>query len=172
MVFFTQNPPNVLYERACEPVNTCMVDQRSFKGYLARWMAAATQMAPFTFDQIMPKLQASAEAAAKTCTGGDQGTTCGLKWTMEKWDGSADFGQEMAALEVIQANLITRVAPPVSNGHGGTSKGNPSAGGDPQPPMPEALSFPITTADRAGAGILTVLVMVSIGGSCGWLIWD
>lgn len=149
-----------------------MVDQRSFKGYLARWMAATTQIAPFTFDQIMPKLQASAEAAAKSCSGGVQGTTCGLKWNLGYWDGTTDFGQQMAALDVIQSNLITRVAPPASKGHGGTSKGNPGAGGDPQPPKPKELSFPITTADKAGAGILTVLMMVSIGGSCGWLIWD
>lgn len=149
-----------------------MVDQRSFKGYLARWMAATTQMAPFTYDQLMPKLKASAEAAAKTCTGGDKGTTCGLKWTEQKWDHTKDFGQQMAALEVIQANLITRVAPPVTSNDGGTSKGNPGAGGKPKEPKPFALSFPITTADRAGAGILTALMMITIGGSCGWLIWD
>lgn len=171
-VFFVQQPPNVMYERACETVNTCMVDQRSFKGYLARWMAATTQMAPFTYDLLMPKLKASAEAAAMTCTGGDMGTTCGLKWTDQKWDNSKDFGQQMAALEVIQANLITRVAPPVTSDHGGTSKGNPAAGGKPTAPVPKSLSFPITTADRAGAGILTALMMVTVGGSCGWLIWD
>lgn len=161
-----------MFERACEPVNTCMVDQRSFKGYLARWMAATTQMAPFTFDQLMPKLKASAEAAAKTCTGGPQGTTCGLKWTLQQWDQTKDFGQQMAALDVIQANLVTQVDPPVTQDTGGTSKGNPGAGGDPPEPKPKALSYPITTADRAGAGVLTLMIMVTIGGLCGWLIWD
>lgn len=78
----------------------------------------------------------------------------------------------MAALEVIQANLITRVDPPVTHDNGGTSKPDPSAGGEPPEPKPKALSFPITTADRAGAGILTALMMITIGGSCGWLIWD
>lgn len=164
-MFFSHSPPNVMYERACETVNTCMVDQRSFKGYLARWMAATTQLAPFTYDELMPKLKASAEAAAKTCTGGALGTTCGLKWTAQKWDQTKDFGQQMAALEVIQSNLITRVAPPVTSDNGGTSIGNPAAGGDPEPPKPKALSYPITTSDRAGAGILTVLMMVTIGGS-------
>lgn len=135
-------------------------------------MAATTQMAPFTFDQLMPKLRASAEAAARTCTGGAQGTTCGLKWTLQKWDQTEDFGQQMAALDVIQANLITRVDPPVTQDTGGTSKGNPGAGGEAPEPTPKALSFPITTADRAGAGILTLMIMVTIGGSCGWLIWD
>lgn len=78
----------------------------------------------------------------------------------------------MAALEVIQSNLITRVDPPVTQDDGGTSKGDPGAGGEPPEPKPQALSFPITTADKAGAGILTALMMVTIGGSCGWLIWD
>ncbi|KAJ5618790.1 Six-hairpin glycosidase [Penicillium lagena] len=171
-VFFTQTPPNVMYERACETVNTCMVDQRSFKGYFARWMAATTQAAPFTYDLVMPKLRASASAAAKTCTGGDQHTTCGLKWTEEKWDNSRDFGQQMAALEVIQANLITKVAAPVTDDNGGTSKGNPNAGATPEDPRPHVLTMPITTADKAGAGILTALMMVGIASSTGFLIWD
>jgi mannan endo-1,6-alpha-mannosidase len=161
-----------MYERACETVNTCMVDQRSFKGYLARWMAATTQMAPFTFDQIMPKLKATAEAAAKTCTGGPKGSSCGMKWTEKKWDNTRDFGQQMAALEVIQANLVTRVAAPVTDHDGGTSKGDPSAGGKPEQPKPGSLMRDITTADRAGAGILTAMMMVAIGGSAGWLCWD
>ncbi|KAJ5691790.1 Mannan endo-1-6-alpha-mannosidase DCW1 [Penicillium macrosclerotiorum] len=171
-IFFSKTPQNVMYERACETVNTCMVDQRSFKGYLARWMAATTQMAPFTFDQIMLKLNASATAAAKSCSGGDDGITCGLKWTDEKWDHTKDFGQQMAALEVIQSTLITRVAAPVTGDNGGTSKGNPGAGGKPEEPKPSALSHTITTADRAGAGILTALMMVTIGGSCSWLLWE
>ncbi|KAJ5469252.1 Mannan endo-1-6-alpha-mannosidase DCW1 [Penicillium diatomitis] len=171
-IFFVQEPPNVMYERACETVNTCMVDQRSFKGYLARWMADTIHMAPFTHDQIMPKLRATGQAAAKTCTGGEQGTTCGMRWTSQKWDHTKDFGQQMSVLEVVQANLIDYVAPPVTKDHGGTSKGNPNAGGKPVNPTPDALSYPITTADRAGAGILTALMMITLGGSCGWLIWD
>jgi mannan endo-1,6-alpha-mannosidase len=161
-----------MYERACETVNTCMVDQRSFKGYLARWMAQTTQMAPFTYDQIMKRLRASGQAAAKTCTGGDKNNVCGLRWTDQKWDKTKDFGQQMAALEVIQANLITRVAAPVTNDDGGTSKGNPNAGSKPPQTVPPGLDYTITTGDKAGAGILTVLVLVGIGGSCGWLIWD
>lgn len=149
-----------------------MVDQRSFKGYLARWMAATTQLAPFTYDQIMPKLKASGAAAAKSCSGGDDGTTCGMKWTDEKWDQTRDFGQQMAALETIQSNLITRVAAPVTDDAGGTSKGNPNAGSVPQKPDPKSLMKPITTADRAGAGILTIMMAVGIGGSAGWLCWD
>lgn len=161
-----------MFERACESVNTCMVDQRSFKGYFARWMAQTAQMAPFAYDTIMTRLKASAGAAAKTCTGGEKQNVCGLKWTDQKWDKTKDFGQQMAALEVIQANLITRVAAPVTSDDGGTSKGDPNAGSKPPKSIPSSLSHPITTGDKAGAGILTVLMMIGIGGSCGWMIWE
>ncbi|KAG0159697.1 hypothetical protein PDIDSM_7220 [Penicillium digitatum] len=171
-VFFSRDPPNVMYERACETVNTCMVDQRSFKGYLSRWMAQTAQMAPFAYDTIMKRLKASALAAAKTCTGGINKNVCGLRWTEQKWDKTKDFGQQMAALEVIQANLITRVAAPVTNDDGGTSKGNPNAGSKPKKKIPPGLDYDITSGDKAGAGILTVLFMIGIGGSTGWLIWD
>ena len=163
---------SVMYERACEPVNTCQVDQRSFKGYLARWMAASTQMAPFTYESVMPLLRASAEAAAKTCTGGSDGTACGVKWAQESWDGVQDVGAQLAVLEVIQSNLIPRVDSPVTHDHGGTSKGNPAGGGKPPNPQPGATSMTITTGDRAGAGIVTAVVCLVVIGSTGWMVWD
>ncbi|KAL5365260.1 glycosyl hydrolase family 76-domain-containing protein [Aspergillus floccosus] len=143
-VFF-QN--NVLYERACEPINTCKVDQRSFKGYLASWMAQTTQMAPFTFDWVMPRLRVSAKAAAETCTGGSEHGMCALKWTERKWDGMKDVGLQIGALEVIQSTLITRVDPPVTHDNGGTSKGDPGGGAEPAPPPPHILTMNITKAD-------------------------
>lgn len=162
----------VMYERACEPVNTCEVDQRSFKGYLAKWMAQTTQMAPFTFDWIMPKLQTSAKAAAQTCTGGSDNAACGLKWTSRKWDGMQDVGLQIAALEAIQSILISRVDPPVTHDDGGTSKGDPGGGSTPHPPPPHSLTMNITTADRAGAGILTVLMSAFVIGSTGWVLYE
>ncbi|KAL4890637.1 glycoside hydrolase [Aspergillus ambiguus] len=168
-VFFQKN---IMYERACEPIDTCKVDQRSFKGYLARWMAQTTQMAPFTFDWVMPKIRASAKAAAETCTGGSDNGMCGLKWAQRKWDGMKDVGLQIAALEVIQSTLISRVDPPVTNDNGGTSKGNPGGGSEPAPPTPHSLTMDITTADRAGAGILTVLMSVFVIGSTGWALYE
>ncbi|KAL2005198.1 hypothetical protein VTN00DRAFT_3048 [Thermoascus crustaceus] len=170
-IFFTEK--DVMYERACETVNTCQVDQRSFKAYLSRWMAATTQMAPFTYDQIISKLRASAMAAAQTCTGGDKGTSCGLKWTQGSWDGSKGIGEQMSALEVFQSNLITKVAPPVTNSTGGTSQGDNSAGtGSKGDPQPKVYTDTITTADRAGAGILTGLMLITIVGSTGWMMYE
>lgn len=161
-----------MYERTCSPSGTCGVDQRSFKAYLARWMAATTQLAPFTYAAVMVKLRASALAAASTCTGGPQGTDCGLKWYEEKWDGSHGVGEQMSALEVIQSNLVTNSTPPLTNSTGGTSPGNPAAGAGPAASPPAAATMQITTADRVGAGVLTALFSIAVLGTTGWLIFE
>lgn len=168
-----------MYERACEPVGTCQVDQKSFKAYFARWMAATTQMAPFTYDIINPRLQASALAAAKSCTGGPNGTSCGLSWTDQHFDGSTGVGEQMSALEIFQGNLIHEVPAPVTDAHGGTSKGNPSAGtgsiigGDsPAKNTTNPMNRKITTADKAGAGVLTALFLASLVGCMSWMIYE
>lgn len=165
-VFFP-NGQNVMQEVACENNGLCNVDQHSFKAYLARWMAATTKMAPYTYDTIMGKLGPSAKAAAAQCSGGDNGRTCGLKWSMgSTWDGSYGVGQEMAALEVIQSNLISQVSGPVTNSTGGTSAGDPNAGS-------AAVSYlpigPATSADRGGAGFLTALILISFIGMIWWM---
>ena len=120
---------NDVMREHCEAVNSCDNDQTTFKAYLSRWMAATTVMAPFTYDTIMPKLQTSAAAAAANCNKNDFGRRCGLKWapslTPDKFFG---VGEQMAALEVIQSNLVPHAAPPVTETTGGTSKGDGSAG--------------------------------------------
>lgn len=159
-----------MYEVACETHGTCNVDQKSFKAYLSRWMAATTKLAPWTSDYIMARLRASAAAAARQCNGGTDGVTCGNKWTVPTWDGSYGVGEQMSALEVIQSNLITTVGGPVTNATGGTSKGDPSAGtgGD---VSPVALhTGQIKTGDRVGAGLLTALVLVGVLGGAWWMV--
>ncbi|KAJ5053800.1 uncharacterized protein L3040_000091 [Drepanopeziza brunnea f. sp. 'multigermtubi'] len=163
-VFFPTD--NIMQEVACENNGLCNVDQHSFKAYLSRWMAATTKMAPYTFDTIMAKLGPSAVAAAKQCSGGDNGRTCGMRWTMgDTWDGGYGVGQEMAALEVIQSNLIAQVAGPLTNLTGGTSIGDPNAGGNSR--NVPTQTGPVTKGDRAGVGILTTVVLF---GFCG-MIW-
>ena len=159
-----------MYESACEPNNKCDTDQLSFKAYLARWMAATTKVAPFTTDFIMPRLQASAQAAAAQCTGAPDGNTCGTKWTDNgQWDGTSGVGQQMSALEVIQSTLITNTSGPVTNSTGGTSKGNPSAGTISNSPM-EQPAGPVSRGDQVGAGILTALFLVGFTGGTWWII--
>jgi mannan endo-1,6-alpha-mannosidase len=165
-IFF---PQNIMEEVACEGNGMCDVDQHSFKAYLARWMAATTKMAPFTFDAVIAKLAPSAQAAAQQCSGGSNGRTCGLKWTMgTTWDGSSGVGQEMAALEVIQSNLISQVAGPLTNSTGGTSIGN-SAAGTKSTSIPATIG-PTTEADKVGAGFVTAVVLACFVGMIWWMI--
>ncbi|KAL6716978.1 hypothetical protein ACLMJK_004891 [Lecanora helva] len=147
---------NIMVEIACEPQGTCNYDQPSFKAYLSRWMAATTQIAPFTTDTIMPKLKTSAQGAAGQCSGGSNGKTCGRQWYSNKWDGKSGVGEEMSALSVIQANLISKVGPPKTAKSGGTSKGDPSAGSGGDNPVvvhDPSANMKITAGDRAGADI-------------------
>lgn len=160
---------DIMYEAACEPSGNCNNDQRSFKAYLARWMAATTKVAPWAADQLLPRIRTSAIAAAKTCTGGDDGQQCGMKWYTGAFDKNLGVGEQMSALEVIQSNLIKNVEGPLTNSTGGTSKGDSAAGttgsGD------TLVSWtPITTGDKAGAGILTLLIIAGMLGGAWWLI--
>ncbi|KAF2190508.1 glycoside hydrolase family 76 protein [Zopfia rhizophila CBS 207.26] len=168
-IFFSKDAANVMFEVACEQNGKCDVDQRSFKAYLSRWMGHTVKVAPWTRELIMPRLKASAEAAAKQCNAGDDQSQCGLKWTQNgQNDGSFGVGEQMAALEVIQSQLLDQVAGPVGEKSGGTSKGNPSAGSQSED---KPISFnSITTGDKAGAGFLTTLVLVGILGGAWWMV--
>ena len=97
-----------MYEAACEPVDTCDEDKYAFKGLTAQWLGATAQVAPYTTDSIMPLLHSSAQAAAKQCTGGRNDTACGSSWTTSKFDGSTGLGQELFAMNVVVANLVTK----------------------------------------------------------------
>ena len=162
-----------MVEVACEGDQTCNNDQPSFKAYLARWMAATTQIAPFTENFVMQKLRASAAGAAGQCSGPPNGgTACGRRWYQGSWDSEQGVGEEMSALSVIQANLIQKVNPPVSLVSGGSSKSNPNAGTGPisnHPNGPTVTTRPITMGDRAGAGILTAVTLISLLGCAVWI---
>lgn len=107
-VFFSpfSNVTGIMFEAACEPYNKCNNDQYSFKAYLARWLAKTMILAPFTAKTIRPLLETSARAAAKSCSGGTDGVTCGTKWWVGDYDGKTGVGQQLSALEVIQSLLI------------------------------------------------------------------
>jgi mannan endo-1,6-alpha-mannosidase len=160
-----------MYEQACESTNSCDTDQLSFKAYYSRWLAATTKSAPFTYNTIMPLLKSSAAAAALQCDGTAFSDACGFRWIDgATWDGTNGIGQQMSALEVIQANLITEVKVLVTNTTGGTSVGDSSAGtGSSSSSTDGTTDLPVTTAERAGAGILTFgMISAIIGGT--WLM--
>lgn len=137
-------------------------------------MVAATKYAPFMHDSVMTKISASAAAAALQCSGGNNKQMCGMKWTNgANWDGTQGMGQQMGALSVIQANLIDQVFVPVTNKTGGTSQGNANAGGGSGKggsSNPSYLTETIGSKDRAGAGVLTTLVLMTLVGGAWWMI--
>ncbi|KAK3939787.1 glycosyl hydrolase family 76-domain-containing protein [Diplogelasinospora grovesii] len=106
------NATDIMYEHACEQAGTCNNDMKSFKGYLSRFMYAATLYVPSIQATVNTLLGTSAQAAANACTGGADGTTCGQKWYVGGFDGSVGLGQEMCALETVQGLLVGQSTPP------------------------------------------------------------
>ncbi|KAI5798945.1 putative cell wall glycosyl hydrolase Dfg5 [Geopyxis carbonaria] len=148
----------VMTEQACEPYGTCNVDQRSFKAYLARFMALTVKMAPWTADTIMPKLRTSAVAAARHCSNGADKNFCGLRWTVPTWDGYSGVGEQLSGLEAVQSLLIYQTQVPFTDSNGGTSVGNPGAGmGE---GVPKSRTFNISMADVHGARALTSFIVI------------
>ncbi|KXH62042.1 glycosyl hydrolase family 76 [Colletotrichum nymphaeae SA-01] len=161
-VFFVGEEKNIMQEVACETVELCNLDQQSFKAYLSRWLAAITKWAPHLTDGIMSKIRASSIAAASQCKGGTNGRMCGLKWTENgTWDGMQGVGQQMAALEITLGNLIETSHAPHTADVGGTSQGDPGAGGNDIGRTIPAVSTlpPLGGGDTAGAAILTMVVL-------------
>lgn len=110
------NATNIMYEHACEQVDRCDTDMKSFKGYLSRFMYASSLMIPSLQPTVHRLLDASAMAAAKACSGGGNSTACGQKWYVGGFDGSVGLGQEMSALETIQGQLARQAPAPLAKG--------------------------------------------------------
>ncbi|CAG8961301.1 hypothetical protein HYFRA_00013762 [Hymenoscyphus fraxineus] len=172
-IFFKED--KVMFESACEDVTTakgtCNTDQQTFKGFLSRWMAATSKVAPFTHAQIQSYLQPSAKAAALQCSGGTDGVTCGEHWSAgATWDGLYGVGQQMSALSVVQSMLIDNAPDLVTNTTGGTSAGNAAAGAGGGTDSSGGTVIIITGKDKAGAGILTALVLSCVIASVGFMV--
>ena len=159
---------NILSEVACEPIMTCDRNQVGFKGYTAMWLAHTAILVPSTAARIFPVLQGSALAISKQCSKAPD-NTCGIRWWQPTWDGfTPGLESQMAALAGITANLMY-----YKSSAPNTIQTNPE-GKEHQidtheDEAPDALD-PINTGDRAGAWILTVIIVVAVGGSVGWLI--
>jgi mannan endo-1,6-alpha-mannosidase len=76
----------------------------------------------------------------------------------------------MSALSVIQATLVNFAPTLLTNTTGGTSQGNPSAGTSLQDSADPLAVLPPTNADRAGAGILTALLLVCTVAGVGFMV--
>ena len=166
-VFFRED--QIAYEVSCEPKYSCSTDMYSYKGYLHRWLTQAGQLAPFIVDKIKPVLRSSAEAAVAQCTGGDNGRECGFGWASGEFDGKVGAGQQMSVRAAVSALLVDNADAPVTKDTGGTSEGNPDAG---RGGHSDREHKEITTGDKAGAGILTALLLGAATGTFGWMSWE
>ena len=71
----------------------------------------------------------------------------------------------MSAMSIFQNNLIKNVAAPLTLKKGGTSQSDPNAGagsGSGSLITDPAITSTITTGDKAGAGILTLLSLALV----------
>jgi len=171
-------------------------DDPAFKGYTVRWMAVSSQLASFIRPNISTILAASAQGAAQQCVGkspnsggsltpagssnapagGD--TWCGRRWYQTTWDTYNGYGEQMSAASVFQNNLITMdgstVPPPITAKEGGTSESHPDAGSNDQDSntlnQPAVLTQKITTADKAGAAIMTLLALAIVAGGLFFMV--
>lgn len=153
---------DILYETHCEPQGRCNYNEMLFKGIVSSWLSFTAQLVPSTYNRILPILRTSAQAAAKSCSGNDN-NTCGLTWYESKFDGWTGMEEEIIAANIFVANLIAfNNTGPVTSTTGGNSTSNPNAGESHK--SSGSVEKPITTADRAGAGILTALCVLSSAG--------
>lgn len=171
----------VLAEPTCDQNMKCNRDQNCFKGLMAHWFGLVTYLVPSSGSIIWPVLSASATAAVKQCSGGsgggqwpasNNGQVCGLRWWQASWDSTFGIEQSASVLSVVTAQLVGKTGgPPKNYRTGGTSKSDPGAAGghgvDGDGPAPLK---PITTADRAGAAILTLVVLVALIAGGVWLM--
>ncbi|KAG6060095.1 hypothetical protein E4U17_005020 [Claviceps sp. LM77 group G4] len=167
-------PNNIAFELPCEGMNgkgICTPDMLSYKGYVHRWLAVVAQLAPHTKETIFNTLRVSAQAAIRQCTGGSSGRECGFYWNYGKFvdpaiDKTTGAGEYMDVLAAVLSLLTENADAPLTNSTGGTSKGNPNAGGKDNG---EKTTRPITMGDRVGAGIVTAVVLFVMGGLFIWM---
>lgn len=136
-----------------------------------RWLSVVAQIAPKTAGKILPVLKTSAQAAVNQCTGGDSGRKCGFFWSSGQYVDPAvtktsGAGEQINVLSAVSSLLVDSSKAPVTAKTGGISQGKADAGiGGGYSPK---TFKPLKTADKAGAGILTALML---GGVTYMFVW-
>ncbi|CAN6624368.1 mannan endo-1,6-alpha-mannosidase Dcw1p [Trichomonascus vanleenenianus] len=178
--FFQNN--DIMYEASCQPSGRCNNDQRCFKAIFSRFLGLTAILIPSVRDEIIDYLRSSAAAAALSCSGGSDGHTCGLNWFTGSWDGQYGMGEQMSALEVIQnTQVIKKIQAagsgnssqsgiPLTNSTGGSSKGSSSAGMESTNGELTQNVLKIQTKDRAGAAIITIVIIGGLLGTGFWML--
>ncbi|KAK1140057.1 hypothetical protein N8T08_010889 [Aspergillus melleus] len=105
--FFPKKRNGAMSEVACEVSGTCDPSMQTYKAILSSNLASIAQVAPYTAEEILPKLQDSATAAAKHSTEDKDNSFCGLQW-YESWDdvGRCNVGKQISATSLFSANLV------------------------------------------------------------------
>ncbi|KAJ5740924.1 hypothetical protein N7493_000796 [Penicillium malachiteum] len=171
--FFTEANNYIIEDFECEPKEICNDNEILFKGLVVSWLANTALLIPSLYDGILAKLQASAEGAAKSCTGYDN-NTCGVRWYTETWDGWIGMEEEISASNVFSVQMLQWMngssdAAPVTSTTGGNSTSDPNAGQN-EDNTTESSATIVSTADKAGAGILTVLFIGGIVGMATFMV--
>ncbi|KAJ5899917.1 hypothetical protein N7495_004661 [Penicillium taxi] len=159
----------IMSEVTCEPSEKCNSNEILFKGLESSWLAFTALLIPSTSARILPYLQSSAAGAAASCTGNNN-NTCGVRWLQSKWDGWTGMEEQISASNLFSANMLRWVNDsnysPVTASTGGNSSGDVNAGmGDTQDTVK-----PMTTGQKAGGGILTVIFFFASVGMGSFLI--
>lgn len=116
---------NIVTEYTC--ANTeCNNDQRVFKSVLLKALGEITLLLPNTdyATRAQQILDASAQAAAESCSGGSDKKTCGMDWLQNGWDGMYGLGEQIDALEAIQQSIMNQAAQPVDADTQGAPQGD------------------------------------------------
>ncbi|CAG7953034.1 unnamed protein product [Penicillium olsonii] len=168
--FFLPKYGGVISDR-CEPSAQCDEDANRpiFKGLTVSWLADIALIIPSLKEKIVPKLEVSAEGAAKACTGNGE-NLCGNRWWGGKYDGQNSMENAMSGSQMMSAIMVKFLdssSAPVSTATGGNGSSDPNAGSEESSEREELP--PITTADKAGAGILTVLFVAGFIGGAAFL---
>lgn len=164
---FPQNQ-NVLSDFECEIRENCNRNNILFKGITSQWLATIALLIPDLEDKILPRIQTSAKGAAKSCSGKGS-NVCGVRW-YGGYDGKPGMESQISASTVFSSILIKfankKKAKPLTSSTGGDSKSDPNAGtkdtGSSESDLPKYP--PITTADKAGAGIMTAAMVSGVVG--------
>lgn len=147
----------------------------SFKAYYIRWVAVSTKWAPWLYDWVEPYFISTAQAVGLSCNPAEIGAVCGQRWDTGSFFNTTGPGEQMCALEAMNALLINQAAGPVTANTGGISEGDPSAGsegdGGEYGSAPPTTYEEITTADRAGAGVLTAVLIIGSLYMTYWMIF-
>lgn len=166
--FFTDN---IMTETTCATNNKCNNDQRTFRCLFARSLSLVSVLVPEMRTEFDSYMEASASAAAQSCSGGSDGVTCGFDWAASGWDGVYGLGEQMSALETIQYLIYDDFAAPYTADNGGSSESVPDAGLDSTTSVVNNNLLDITGKDKAGAGVLTAVVLGLILGCSIWMIF-